>query len=316
VHYLLLSLPVLPKISVHLLSFVGIYLFADAHSCVELKHSAEAYIVTNFHSVTNCDEFLQMPQEVLLHLLRSDDLHVESELVVLESTLKWMSADLSARRCSIYDILDVVRLQHIPSSLLQRVIATCSDLAIKIVLQKVMQDYRTSSRFHSALQMPRRHAHRTLYVIGGYCRSPGSRWSDSYTLSQVDCYETFTKAWRTAPSLLSARSDACVVSLDGAIYAIGGESESLIFDSVERLEPSISNRWKTVEPMAVPRCSAGVCVFGQSVYVFGGWVGYESSSSIEIYDYQHRIWTNGGTMHGERRWGMGVVEYQGIGFDV
>lgn len=289
------------------------YLLAESHSCVDLRDSAENYILANFQNVVCGDEFTQLPVEVLLHFLRSDDLCMESEFQILDAAFRWMMSDISSRRRHVYEVMDSVRLALIPSLQRDRLAASCVDPGLKFVLQKLSQDLNASAGLMamSVRIQPRRRSRRTLYVVGGYLRSPGTRWSDSSTLSQVDCYDTYLRVWRTAPSLRCPRSGASIVALDGAIYAVGGESDSLIFDSVERLEPALSSRWKTIEPMMAPRCGAGICAVGKSLYVFGGWVGSVIGTSVEVYDTQSRRWSQCDTMHGELRCSMGVAEFQG-----
>jgi len=258
------------------------------------------------------DEFLQLPVESLLHLLRSDDLCMESESQILEAALKWTMADLSLRRRHIYDVIGVVRMGLISSSLLDHTMTSCTDPGIKFVLHKLLQDLRAPLGLSLFIQChPRRRSRRMLYVVGGYQRNPGTRWSDSCSLSQVDCYDTFLRLWRTAPSLQCARSGASVIAVDGVIYAMGGESDSMIFDSVERLEPALSSRWRTVEPMTVPRCGAGICAVGKLLFVFGGWVGSVIGTSVEVYDSHCRKWSRCDTMRGDLRYSMGIAEYQG-----
>lgn len=286
---------------------------ADVHSCIELRCAAETYILSNFQSVSNGDEFLQLPLELFLHFLRSDDLCIESEFQVLDSAIRWVMAELPTRRRQIYDIMTAVRLPLIPSSLLNRLIVSCSDPGVQIVLQKLSQDLRRPSGL-AVTQFrcqPRRLSRRMLYVVGGYQRSAGTRWSDSRTISQVDCYDTFLRLWRTAPPLRTARSGCGVIAADGAIYAVGGESDSLIYDSTERFEPGLSSRWRTFESMTTPRCGAGICTVGTSLYVFGGWVGSVIGNSVEVYDWHSKSWSECDTMRGELRHAMGIVEYQG-----
>ena len=34
---------------------------------------------------------------------------------------------------------------------------------------------------------------KNIYVLGGYSRLPGGRWSDSQSLNSVECYNSFTQ---------------------------------------------------------------------------------------------------------------------------
>jgi len=292
--------------------FIGIYLFADAHSCIHLRDTAEMFILENFCAVVESEEFFQLPLDVLLRFLWSDELHIEAEYEVLDAALHWLDSDAACRRRSVYDVMATVRFPLIPQSICERSVAVCEDLGIKIAVQKLIQDVHGTSSVQSRLTVhPRRHAQRTIFIIGGYHRDVGARWSDSMTLSRVDGFETYLRVWRSGPALSSSRSGIAVVTLNGAIYAIGGESDSLISDCVERLEPVSSSRWQTIEPLTFPRCSAGACAINDRLYVFGGWIGAEIGKSVEFYDPQRKTWTVLDTFGGIPRYAMGVIEHDG-----
>lgn len=290
----------------------GIYLFADAHSCIHLRDAAEIFILEHFRAVVESDEFLQLPLAVLLRFLQSDELHIEAEYEVLDAALRWLDSDAACRRRSVYDVMATVRFPLIPLSVCERSVAAREDLGVKIAVHKLVEDVHGTSSVQSRVTVhPRRHAQRTVFVVGGYHRDVGARWSDSTTLSRVDCYETYLRVWRCGPALSLSRSGVAVVTLNGAVYAIGGESESLISDCVERFEPVSSSRWQTIEPLTFPRCSAGACAMNDRLYVFGGWIGAEIGKSVEFYDPQRKMWTVIDTFGGVPRYAMGVTECDG-----
>ena len=287
-------------------------MFADAHSCIGLRDTAEMFILKNFRAVVESDEFLQLPLDVLLRFLQSDELRIEAEYEVLDAALNWLDSDAARRRRSVYDVMATVRFPLIPRSVCERSVAICHDLGVKIAVQKLVQDVHGTGSVQSwATIHPRRHAQRTIFIVGGYHRDVGARWSDSLTLSRVDGFETYLRVWRSGPVLSSSRSGVAVVALNGAIYAIGGESDSLISDCVERFEPLSSSRWQTTESLTFPRCSAGACAINDRLYVFGGWIGAEIGKSVEFYDPQTKIWTLSDTFGGIPRYAMGVIECDG-----
>jgi len=295
---------------------LGIYLFAEAHSCVQLCDAAEMFILENFHGIVKSEEFLQLPLNVLLRFLQSDELHIEAEYKVLDAALRWLDSDAAGRRRSVYDVMAAVRFSHISLSVCEASLAECEDLGIKFAVQKLVRDIHVTRSVQSCITVqPRRSARRTVYIIGGYHRDKGARWSDSMTLSCVDSFETYMKMWHSGPALSLSRSGVAAVTLNGTIYAIGGESDSLISDCVERFDPVISSRWQSVEPLTIPRCSAGACAVNDRLYIFGGWIGAEIGKSVEFYDPQRKTWTLIDTYGDVPRYAMGVVEYEGEMFD-
>jgi len=270
------------------------------------------FILQHFSAVVESDEFLQLPLEVLLRFLRSNELHIDAEYEVLDAAVHWLDFDAAARRRSVYDVMATVRFPLIPSSVCKGSLAVCKDLGIKFAAQKLVQDIHGTGCAQSWFTVePRRHARRTVYIVGGYQRDVGVRWSDSTTLSRVDGFETYLRLWRSGPALSSPRSGVAVVALNGAMYAIGGESESLISDSVERFDPATSSRWHAVTSLSVPRCGAGACSVNERLYVFGGWIGAEIGKSAEYYDPQTKAWTVVESFGGVPRYAMGVAECKG-----
>ena len=90
---------------------------------------------------------------------------------------------------------------------------------------------------------------------------------------------------------------------------MGGESDSMIFDTTEMLDPGVDTRLMT-QTLMVPRCGLGLCALGDSVYAFGGWVGSEIGASVEKFDPEEGCWIRWDRMT-MPRYTMGVVECEG-----
>ena len=59
--------------------FAGIQSFADMYSCTELESAARRYIYSHFLDAIQHEEFLQLSDERLIDLLKSDQLQVNTE---------------------------------------------------------------------------------------------------------------------------------------------------------------------------------------------------------------------------------------------
>ncbi len=82
---------------------LGIYRFAADHNCLMLKDKAMRFVCTNFVTVCNEEEFTDLPKELVLKLLASEDLKVDSEYQVFIAALSWLEHDVgSRRRYSLY----------------------------------------------------------------------------------------------------------------------------------------------------------------------------------------------------------------------
>ena len=238
---------------------------------------------------------------------------------VFEAAMTWINHDLASRRQCFFDIMNPVRLPIIPSSQIDKYVEDCSDISLKVALQKLLQDVRLDRKLGLELQLtrlkscyvqPRRSARKNIYVIGGYTRCRGARWSDIQTLVTVERYDTFHGQWHVMPCMTDARSGHGIAVLNGHVYVVGGENDSLISDTVESFNPA-SEVWASQPNLNFPRCGLGVCEFKGSLYAFGGWIGTEIGNSFEKFDPKAGVWVVVGTME-TPRFAMGIVEHQGI----
>lgn len=89
------------------------------------------------------------------------------------------------------------------------------------------------------------------------------------------------------------RSRLSTITLDGFIYALGGESsfEALALHSVERYDLA-SNTWTMIASMRDGRKGAAVAKLAGQIYMMGG----HSLRSVERYDPARDTWTNVASM--------------------
>lgn len=302
-----------------LYSISGIYTFADAHSCVDLALVAEAFIHSQFLEVTKEEEYFNLPKNILIKFLTSENLKVESEFQVFMAAMQWILHNFQERRKSVFEVLAPIRFPVISQKKLERYIENCPDLSLKIAVRKLVQDFRFDRRMSCdqrqikpLLFKPRKNSLKSIFVIGGYTRHKGGRWSDSQSLGTVECYKTFHHKWKTVPSLHHARSGHGVCMLNGCVYAIGGESDSLIFANAECYDPS-ADKWSMIPSMTVPRCALGVTVVEERIYAIGGWVGSQIGHTVERYDPVLNHWSHWDEVN-MPRFAMGVVEHCGMLF--
>ena len=298
--------------------FAGIHLFAESHGCADLSKTSETYMHDHFLAVSKEDEYLQMPKDSLIKVLQSENLHVESEYQVFDAAMRWIVHEAPIRRKLVFEVLSPVRFPVVAQKKLENYIEECTDLSLKIALRKLVQDYRFErrvpveqklSRIKPFLFQPRKNSLKSIYVIGGYSREVGGRWSDSMSLVTAECFNTFHQQWKSIPPLHHPRSGHGVCVLNGNIYVIGGESDSLIFDNAECYDPS-TNKWAMIPSMTVPRCGLGVCVLDNVIYSIGGWVGSEIGNTIEKFDPAINCWCQWDKLP-TLRFAMGVISIEG-----
>lgn len=300
------------------LLLLGIYQFADIHSCSELKIDAERFIHKNFVITSQEEEYLELAENLVVELLQSEHLCVSSEKEVLQAALRWLQHDPKNRKLSIFNILHQIRFPIISESELEKSLEDCCDLSIKIAVNKFSRDMMNDRKLCNKLDLklvkphlvqPRKSARKSIYLIGGYFHTKGGRWSDIHTLETVDKYDTFSHEWETIPSLQYPRNHMGTSVANGQIFVVGGENESLIYDLVECYDP-INRKWSTGPPLTQPRCGHGLASLGDCLYAFGGWVGTELGDTVEKFDPTTNEWVTLCKMP-TLRFEMAVTELEG-----
>ena len=283
---------------------------------MDLRHEAEEYIHNHFLSVVEMEEYSELPKEVLVRLLRSEHLQIESEFQVFNAAVNWLLHDPVARRRLVFEVLDCIRIPLLSPKKLEKSIEQCPDLSLKIALRKLVQDFHPEHglqnpiyKVKSSSCKPRKCASRNIFVIGGYKRDSGGRWSDICYLNTVQVFNCFKESWQVVAPLRQARHGHGVAVLGGLIYVVGGESESIIFDSMECYDVG-SNKWSHTACMTGPRCGLGVSACNGKIYALSGWVGASYGNTVETYDPQLGMWTRVGPVQ-THRFAMGVVEHEG-----
>lgn len=110
-----------------------------------------------------------------------------------------------------------------------------------------------------------------LYVVGGECATVGSNiHGETNYKSTVEVYQPTDKSWLLAADLAIPRSFVSVVSLDGYVYALGGEDRLCSYNFVERYDP-VGNFWSPVQSMKRRRSGAGaaVCNGKYNIAIYG-----------------------------------------------
>ncbi|XP_046992359.1 actin-binding protein IPP isoform X1 [Schistocerca americana] len=301
------------KRELHTSNAVGIYRFAEGHSFEELTRFAVDFIQCHFPQVCCEEEFAELPKEDLIKFLSSELLRVDTEFQVFQAAMRWIMHDVVQRRCYVFEILSKVRLPLLSLCLLDRAISECTDSSLEVALRSIRKDLMTKRGSLVPLNVqPRMCAKKDIYVIGGSKRELEVSWtrSSECTFNSVAKFNTFLQQWELAASMGISRILPGVTTLNGHIFAVGGEQDSQILANGEVYNPA-DNSWSKIASMVVPRCEFGLCALDGHLYALGGWVGEDIGDSIERYDPMQNEWQLEGNLP-EARFSMGVVSYEGL----
>jgi RHS repeat-associated protein len=106
----------------------------------------------------------------------------------------------------------------------------------------------------------------------------------------------------------TARHGLGVVAVGDKIYAIGGQSGSTYYATVEEYNPA-TNQWTTKTSMPTARSYFGSVVYDGKIYCIGGYTG-SYSNKVEVYDPAGNSWQTLSNMPTARR-EAGVAELDG-----
>ena len=103
---------------------ISIYHLAEKYLCQGLIASCRKFIHSNFSSVAESDDFLNLSSHEVEKWISSDEIAIDDEENVFELILRWIDHDKSQRRVQFRDLFRRVRLTCISRDFLARNIAT------------------------------------------------------------------------------------------------------------------------------------------------------------------------------------------------
>ncbi|KAL5110058.1 Kelch-like protein 10 [Taenia crassiceps] len=133
-----------------------------------------------------------------------------------------------------------------------------------------------------------------IYIAGGEIKS-------GHATQEVLRYElksnSSNRGWKGCAPMHEVRRDLILINLkDKVLYAIGGDNNRTVLDSVEALtlEKGKSNGWVEVASMMIPRGAPAGDAIGSQIYVCGGYTESRMESltnSCETYNSETNQWT-------------------------
>ena len=133
-----------------------------------------------------------------------------------------------------------------------------------------------------------------LYVLGG--TTSGSGTAAPPGLTTVSIYDPATRQWTTAAPLPTARSGLVAVTLNGRIFALGGQDGGTSLKTMEVYDPQ-KNTWGAAPDMRDARSSLAATTRGDmTIYALGGFGDGETSNSVQVFDAASGKWTSGPAM--------------------
>lgn len=284
------------KQQLHISNCLGIEEFAMIHSCKKLQDEAHKFVLENFSSVIECDEFLHLSLNRLKDYIASDWIEVQVEDTVYEAVMKWINYDIDERRSDLLELLEEVRLPVVDLNKLAAIehdslVKSMPD-CLKLVLEAKEQHasiHDQHGRRRRSMQNCQVHprpstvATEKLVVIGGQ----GTR--------SVEMYDPQKEKWSDLPVFPKSATSYSVCAVSNSIVVTGGIFENRIISDVWKFD-SVKRIWIEMPPLLKPRARHASGVLQDRLFVLGG-ITYETTSScidldtIESYDSKIKAWT-------------------------
>lgn len=102
----------------HVSNCLGLMIYSQQFAFIELYVIAMNVALTHWGDVMCQEEFKALPKEMLMQLLRSDDLFVLREDVVFDSIMRWIMEDPATREEDFLDLVGEVRVTFLSLSFL------------------------------------------------------------------------------------------------------------------------------------------------------------------------------------------------------
>jgi hypothetical protein len=282
----------------HCSNCLGIEHFAHLHSCELLRQAAHLFVLDNFSSVIEQEEFMDLPFDRLQRYLSSDLIDVRCESIVYESVVKWLEYDIDHRRHDFPGLLEKVRLTTVNVTYLNDIISHDSLVRSSERCKELVED---AKKFHETvtdrvgqrrrsmqcLPRPSTVAKEVMVLIGGL---------NTYMLQSIEMYEPMKDKWCFLPDIPQSISWFSATALQNNIYVTGGIVDGHIVSTVWVFDSS-NRTWAEGSPMLNTRARHASACLDDKLYIIGGINLVEkiiSVESIECYDLKTNQWTFAG----------------------
>jgi len=133
-----------------------------------------------------------------------------------------------------------------------------------------------------------------LWVAGGQIK----QGAKTTILDTVEVFDPGTGSWSPGPKLPAPRRLLGLVGLGNRLFAIGGEDNNKVYDTVWEL---VSGKWLVRKSMASARSRFVTAVVGSRIYVFGGYSATNKGMRLcEAYDPATDTWAATASLPGPR----------------
>ncbi|XP_059849123.1 gigaxonin isoform X1 [Hypanus sabinus] len=267
---------------------IGIRDFALHYSLQHVYYIATEYLETHFRDVAHTEEFLELGHEKLKEVISLEKLNVGNERYIFDAVVKWICQDPVVRKVHMKDVMSVVwvngldpvylREQMLNEPVVREIVKECTNIPLS----------QREGEAQLATFKPRGYSE-CIVTVGGEERS--TRKPTAVMRCMCPLYDRNRQLWIELAPMSVARINHGVLSAEGFLFVLGGQSlDKVSLSSGERYD-SDTNCWSPIPQMNEARHNFGIVAIDGVLYVLGGEDGEKELLSMEAYDIHTRTWT-------------------------
>ncbi|KAK6167195.1 hypothetical protein SNE40_021287 [Patella caerulea] len=302
---------------------IGIYFFAKAHQCEILASKGKEMINNQFSTLCHQQEFLLLPADKLVEIIKDSDICVDREEVVFEACMEWLNHDTESRSDFLVDIINCVRFANISSYYF------CD----KIVKNKCLNDNEEirkkldTIRYYHMLRNRQQEMDLNLMPRKGMPYERGVMiLANPYTEDALKKYNTMELLLPKSGEVIticrlpqSLYTPGVAVTGDNQIYLAGGAIRKINYRGSITMEgvcngvyqfDQLEAAWTCKTRLLVARSQFTLTVVDGLIFAIGGQDGTEILRSVEKYDPNTNVWTMAAQLSQPLRF-MSSVSYRG-----
>ncbi|KAF7213837.1 kelch-like protein 40b [Nothobranchius furzeri] len=287
--------------------------------CPRLAVSARNYALERFQLISRDEDFLQLRPSELAAILTNDNLNVETEEVVFDALMNWVSRDTENRLKELPDLLDCIRLRLVTDEFLKEKVEKHELISSSPELQQKLQLVRDAR----AGKMPELKKDKSKKEDGGAATDVDNGEKEeeedllpailndnlrfgmfarnlilminnagavAYDPSENDCF-------MASLSTQIPKNHSSLVTKENQVFVVGG----LFVDEENKEDPlssyflqydPVGSDWLGMPPLPSPRFLFGLGEAENSIFVLGGKDLKEENilDSVLVYDRQSFKW--------------------------
>ena len=137
--------------------------------------------------------------------------------------------------------------------------------------------------------LPARRARMGTAVLQGRIYAVGGIVEGGLT-DRLDIYDIESDEWKAGVSYPLAVANVGVAPVNGKLLVAGGCDASGQPSTLVHLYDPVKDTWAEVAPLPQPLCAYAMSAWGESIYIFGGWDGFEYQAVAYAYDGEADTW--------------------------